>query len=387
METRNICVLTGTRAEFGLLRPVMDAILEQPGLRLSVLVTGMHLVESCGNTYQEVEKAGYPVAAKIPMYTGDDSGAGMAKSVAAGITGITQFLESAQPDILLLLGDRTEVLAAAISAMYLNIPIAHIHGGDVTRGGIDENVRHSVTKMASLHFPATPNAAARIRQMGEEPWRITCAGAPGLDVILHTVLPDISTVHAKHGTLPVKPYILLVQHPVTTQSAEAGTQIQQTLEALSRFELSVVAIYPNNDAGSGAIVSALEARSGTGFQVFRSLPHTDYLCYLKHCAVLVGNSSSGIIESASLGVPVVNIGIRQEGRERADNVLDAGHNASEIEYAIRQAIAPGFRDQIRQMSNPYGNGTAGVTIAQKLASVALESALIQKQFYQKQINV
>lgn len=380
MSARKICVLTGTRAEFGLLRPVMEAIQQHPDLELQVLVTGMHLEQMFGMSVKAIEGAGFPISGRVPMHPPEDSGKGMAFAMGDGIRGMTKVLSKLKPDILLLLGDRTEVLAGAITALYLNIPIAHIHGGDVTRGGTDESTRHAVTKMASLHFPATPKSAERILKMGEEPRRIHSVGAPALDTILN-VAPLSRSKLARRFNLPEdRPWFLVLQHSVTTEAEIAGEQFAETLAALDAFDVEKIFIYPNSDAGGLQIIAQLERiKSEPGNHVFTSIAHREFLSLMNHCSVMVGNSSSGIIESSSFKVPVVNIGIRQEGRECAGNVVHVHHDRQEIETAIDQVISDEFMDSLENIVNPYGDGNASSRIVEVLASVELDKKLIQKQ--------
>jgi GDP/UDP-N,N'-diacetylbacillosamine 2-epimerase (hydrolysing) len=380
MSARKICVLTGTRAEFGLLRPVMEAIQQHPDLELQVLVTGMHLEQMFGMSVKAIEGAGFPISGRVPMHPPEDSGKGMAFAMGDGIRGMTKVLGKLKPDILLLLGDRTEVMAGAITALYLNIPIAHIHGGDVTRGGTDESTRHAVTKMASIHFAATPQSAERILKMGEEPWRIHTVGAPALDTILN-VNPLSRSKLARRFNLPEdRPWFLVLQHSVTTEAEIAGEQFAETLAALDAFDVEKIFIYPNSDAGGLQIIAQLERiKNEPGNHVFASIPHREFLSLMNHCSVMVGNSSSGIIESSTFKIPVVNIGIRQEGRECAGNVVHVGHDRQEIETAIDQVIADEFMDSLENIVNPYGDGNASRRIVDVLSTVELDKKLIQKQ--------
>ena len=380
MSTRKICVLTGTRAEFGLLHPVIEAISDHPDLEVQLLVTGMHLVEAFGLSVKDVERSGFPIAAKVPMHKEGDDNLSMALSVADGVKGISAVFTDLKPDVLVLLGDRTEVLAGAVAALYLNIPIAHIHGGDVTRGGTDESVRHAVTKMANIHFPATAKSADRIRKMGEDDWRIFNTGAPCLDTIL-SFDPLSREELSEQCKIPAdQDFLLLVQHAVSTESELAVEQFRETLKAVEGIEMAKAIIYPNSDAGGLAIIEEIKKLKGKdNFYIFKSLPHQVYLSLMKHCRILVGNSSSGIIESSSFKIPVVNIGIRQEGRERAGNVLDVDHYAEEISSAIEKGLSEDFRWTLEEVENPYGNGGTGKKIAGILAEVELDKKLIQKK--------
>ena len=380
MLQKNIAVLTGTRAEYGLLRPVMDAVLAHPDLALQLIVTGMHLDPAYGESVREIVRDGYTIAARVHMSPPEDTGKGMALAVAAGVQGLTEALDALRPDVLVLLGDRTEVLAGATAALFLGIPIAHIHGGDVTRGGTDESVRHAVTKMAHIHFPATAASAARILQMGEDPWRIHLTGAPCLDTILHHQPLSRADLRARYGLPEDGPFVLLVQHAVSTEPEAAEAQINATLDALEGLAWPVFALYPNSDAGGRKIIAALEARRGAYWlHIHANLPQEDYFSLLRHCALLIGNSSSGIIESSSFRIPVINLGIRQEGRERAENVIDAPHDTAAIRSAIAQALSPDFQASLASIENPYGGGDTGVQIAAILASMEMGKELIQKK--------
>ena len=381
MKQRKIAVLTGTRAEYGLLKPVIKAIEAHPQLELQLMVTGMHLQEEHGMSIQQIEKDGFPIISQTPMHPPTDTGWGMAQSVSQGIRGIADELQQLQPDVLLILGDRTEVLAAAIAAIYMNIAVAHIHGGDRSKGGLDESVRHAITKMAHIHFAATPRSAERILKMGERPEHIFTVGAPGLDTILHVPLLSSDQVLDKFSMNSRSPYLLLVQHPVSTFPEESVSQIRTTLAAIAKTQFPCIIVYPNSDAGGQAIIQEIEhwVSNHPQFQAHQNLPHEVYLSAMKHCAALIGNSSSGVIESASFKVPVVNIGIRQEGRERAGNVLDVPHDVNQIYEAIQTSLGPAFQHQVAQCVSPYGEGKAGEKIADILAEIILDKSLLQKQ--------
>lgn len=380
MTKRRICVLTGTRAEYGLLKPVLDAVWAHEGLELILVVTGMHLSEKFGLSVKEIERDGYTIAARVPMDPPEDTGKGMALAVAQGIKGLTEAFAELVPQVLVLLGDRTEVLAGATAALFLGIPIAHIHGGDVTRGGTDESVRHAVTKMASIHFPATPKSAARIQKMGEDPWRIHLTGAPGLDTILSFQPLSPQEIHDRYGLAPQAPYAMLVYHAVSTEPERAGQDMATILETMKELGMPTVAIYPNSDAGGQKIIEVLQAhRAESWLKIHASLPHQHYLSLLKSCKVLVGNSSSGIIESSSFKIPVVNIGMRQEGRERGDNVIDTPMEKPALQKALQTALSDDFQKTLPHVQNPYGGGRTGEAIAEILGRIDLGKELIQKK--------
>jgi len=380
---RRVCVVTGTRAEYGLLKPVMSAIRQHLSLQLQILATGMHLSPRHGNTVKDLIRDGFKPDLRVPMDPKGDSGAAMADSVARGLNGINRAFKKLRPELVVVLGDRTEILAASIAAVYQGCALAHIHGGDLSCAGIDESVRHAVTKLAHIHFAATARSASRILQMGEKKSAIHTVGAPGLDTILNVPLLSRKSLMTELKVDSLEPPIVLVQHPVTTQVNASGPQISETLKSLADLPNPIIVLYPNSDAGGREIIRRIN-RWKTGrsnVRAFSSLPHRSYLSALSHAGVLVGNSSSGIIESASFGLPVVNIGIRQKGRERSTNVIDARHKASDIRKALKTALLnKNFRIRAKRATNPYGDGKAGIRIARILASVRIDQSLLQKQF-------
>lgn len=377
---RRILAVTGTRAEYGILRPVFRAIQSRSDLELRVLVTGMHLSPACGATVAEIEEDGFPIAARVDMLVAGDTGGAMAKSVGLGLIGMAQVMESERPDIVLVLGDRGEPLAAAIAAAHLNIPVAHIHGGEVTCGGmVDDAIRFAISSFAHLHLTATEASARRLLQRGEERFRVHVVGAPGIDAILQMPLRSRAELAEAFGLDPARPWLLAVQHPVTAEAEQAGEQMVETMEALAALGLPTVLIHPNADAGSGAMIEVIRRYAAPNIRVFPSLSSLDYLSLLKEAAVLVGNSSSGIIEAPSLGTPAVNIGSRQRGRERGDNVIDVGYDRREIAAAVRRALEDAaFLQAVARRRNPYGDGRASERIARILAEVSLDERLLRK---------
>ncbi|QZA89089.1 UDP-N-acetylglucosamine 2-epimerase (hydrolyzing) [Salinarchaeum sp. IM2453] len=369
---QNITVLTGTRAEYGLLKSSMEAIQAHDRLELSIVATGMHLSPKHGMTVEEIEKDGFGVDRKVEMQLDGDRGVTMAKSLGIGTMGIADVFDSLDPDVVLVLGDRDEALAGTLAAAHMNIPVAHIHGGDAMHGAvIDDSIRHAITKFAHIHFPASEKSAERIRRLGEEDWRITIAGAPGLDDILRGKYSSSEEIRSKYDIDPSKPLMLIVQHPVTTQPKKAGEQMKTTLDAVDEFDAQKVIIYPNSDAGGDQMIEEIQRRSFDGdTQTFQSIPRADYLGLMNIADVLVGNSSSGIIEAPSLDLPVVDIGPRQEGRERAEYVISADHSRQDIQAKINKCI---HDDTIKQTatkeSNPYEHGGAAKRICDRLISI------------------
>ena len=377
---RKIAVVTGTRAEYGLLKPVMEAIQAHEDLELQLLVTGAHLDERFGHTVDFIEADGFTIHERVPLSPTPDDGAGTARAIAEAIANMTPAFGRLQPDVALVLGDRSEILAATIAATYQNIPLAHIHGGDKTRGGLDESVRHSITKFAHIHFPATEASAERIRRLGERPEHIFVTGAPALDTILKTKLPSRPEL-AHELKLQLSPdYILLVQHSVSTQPEHAAAQFQATLDAIRESGRQTICIYPNTDAGGQEIIRLIEQEAEKPhFHAFKSLVHPIFLGLMRECSLMLGNSSSGIIESSSFRIPVINLGIRQEGRERAANVIDAPHETEAILQAIDRCASQDFQEMLSTIQNPYGDGQTGLRIANILANFDLQQSLLQKQ--------
>lgn len=378
---RRIAVVTGTRAEYGLLKSSMEAIRNHDNLELQVVATGMHLSDRYGSTINEIRSDGFEVAATPRMLVDGDTGAAMAKSLGVGVQAFVDTFELLNPDIVLVLGDRDEPLAATLASTHMNTPVAHVHGGDAAEGAtIDESIRHALTKFAHLHFPASEASATRIERMGEEPWRVTVVGAPGLDLINDGRYDAPDALAKKHDFDTEQTTILIVQHPLTRASRDAGHQMRETIRAVKSFDAQLVFIHPNSDAGRGDIVSEIQSiENEEDVWVFENLPRREYLALLDFVDVLVGNSSSGIIEAPSLELPVVDIGPRQEGRERAENTISCEHDEKAIRESITNALEESAQERAKEASNPYDYGGAGGTIANRLSSVELDSSLIEKR--------
>jgi UDP-N-acetylglucosamine 2-epimerase (non-hydrolysing)/GDP/UDP-N,N'-diacetylbacillosamine 2-epimerase (hydrolysing) len=382
MASKNVLILTGTRAEYGLLKSSMEAIKANDQLSLSVVATGMHLSPRYGKTISDIRDDGFTVDREVLMLLDGDTGTAMAKSLGIGTASLADAFESLNPDIVLLLGDRDEALAGALAAAHMNIPIAHIHGGDAMRGAvIDDSIRHSITKFAHIHFPASEKSAERIRKLGESEWRIQISGAPGLDDILAGEYENPKTVLTRYDFDPERQLLVLVQHPVTTQSERAGDQMAVTLDAVEEFDVQTVIIYPNSDAGSDQIISEIESRTfDSNIQLFQSLPRREYLGLMAAADVMVGNSSSGIIEAPSFDLPVVDIGPRQDGRERAANVRSVPHDTEAIQKAIFDSLEDQSTQQrAKECENPYEYGGAGKKITEKLSQVEINERLLRKE--------
>lgn len=380
---RKICVLTGSRAEYGLLRWTLHEIAADPALQLQLIVTGAHLEPKFGRTIEAIEGDGFAIDAPVEMRLLDDSPTGIARAVSDGIVGVAEVLGRLKPDILLLLGDRFEVLAAATAAMISRVPIAHVHGGEATEGAFDEAIRHAVTKMAHLHFVAADAYRDRVIQLGESPDRVFVVGAAGLDNIARIDLVDRTALDRSLGLAAGGGFFVVTYHPVTLGGDDEGAVTELTA-ALDQFpDHQVLITGTNADPGSDPIREAIDAyaRSGSDRVIFHeSLGQQLYLSALKHAAAVVGNSSSGLIEAPALGVPTVNVGDRQRGRLRAASVIDCAPRRDSIVAAVRKALDPGFRATVGPARTPYGSPGAAGRIRDVLKSFRLEGILL-KRFY------
>ena len=386
---RRVAVVTGTRAEYGLLRSTMEAISQSRFLQLQLVVTGTHLLKKFGHTITDILRDGWRVDARVRMQAGDDSPLDQAEGLARGITGIARYLERAKTDIVVVLGDRIEATAGALAGVTTGRLVAHIHGGDVAPGDFDDSLRHAITKLAHLHLTATQAARKRIIRMGESPRRVHWVGAPGLDRLVELVREGILSPAMRRpqeatprtgGKPPVAPKALIVQHPCGRAAVVERRVMKAILGAVQELGLSATCIYPNSDRGHSGIIEAIEThRRRVGedhFRVVRSLDHDTYLRLLIDADVLVGNSSSGIIEAATAGTPAVNVGRRQLGREVSGKSVI---HAEETVASLRKALTKALRMRpITGRRSVYGHGGAGRRIAELLAAVPLDDAFRRK---------
>lgn len=383
---RTICVVTGSRSEYGILRPVMRAVRAGRRMKLQVVAAGMHLSRAFGSTVTALEADGFHPDALVRMTPSDDSLAAMAASVGKGVTGFTRAFERLDPDIVVVLGDRTEAFAAAVAATLSGRILAHIHGGDRAEAGYDDFLRHAITKLAHVHFAATRESARRIERLGERPDMIFVTGAPGLDEIRTARLPSPAATKRRLGFPPDGPLALAVQHSVSTHPQTAAGEMEETLAALDALGVPAVIVYPNSDAGGRAMIEVIErcakrlgGREGR-LCVFKSLPRDEFLAVMKAASLMVGNSSSGIIEAASFGLPVVNVGRRQAGRERSGNTLDVPPKRREILAAARRILTePVLRGKLSRAGNVYGDGRAAARIIRVLGRISLALDTRRKQ--------
>jgi len=390
--TRTVAVFTGNRAEYGLQFPILKAIDAHPALDYRLIVSGAHLDTNFGRTLAEIERDGFRVEEEVKIDLDSDSLTATARAIGSGVINISRALERIAPDMLIVYADRFEGFAAVIAGTQMNVPTAHVEGGDITEGGaLDDSVRHAMTKLAHLHFTTNQEASNRILGMGEEPWRVHTVGFPAIDLIQAGNFAAPDDVVARLGLDLNRPVVLFTQHSVTTEFHAARTQVCPALDAMAALAtqgVQVILTYPNNDAGGRRIIAELESfasRGIPGIQLHRSLGRWLYhgvlgLARDPSCRVVcVGNSSSGIKETPAFGCPAVNIGSRQDRRLRAENVIDADYDSAGIERQVKVALFDDtFRARCRSVANPYGMGDAGRKIADVVANVALDQRLLRK---------
>lgn len=370
---RRIAVITGTRAEYGLLRSPMEAIARHARLDLRIVVTGMHLLRKFGTTVNEIVRDGWEIDARVRMQKGDDDVLDQANGLARGVSGIARFLHEDEIDVVVVLGDRVEAMAGALAGVTAGCIVAHIHGGDVAPGDFDDSFRHAITKLAHVHLAATQAARSRIIQMGEPRQRAHCVGAPGLDRLL-SIRSESGKARQSSG------YAIVIQHPCGRSAAREHRVMRMILRSVDAAGLYQTIIYPNSDRGHTGILIAIDEHrqraSNGSVRVERSIDRDQFLRMLIESDVIVGNSSSGIIEAGAAGTPTVNIGLRQRGRERGGrSVIDAEESATSIRQALSRAVT---ERPITRGRSVYGNGHAGERIADILASVPLDDAYRRK---------
>jgi GDP/UDP-N,N'-diacetylbacillosamine 2-epimerase (hydrolysing) len=372
--------VTGTRAEYGLLKPVMSEI-RRAGMNLKIIAAGMHLAPRFGSTYREILRDGFQIAARVPMTPTRDHAEAMGQSVGDGIQRMIRAIRRVDPDVVLVLGDRVEAFAAAVAAAFSRRVVAHIHGGDVTEGGMDEAMRHAITRFAHVHFAATRKSRDRLVRMGEVPKRVFFVGAPGVDAAAAVPRVPRRTLERALDVTFSQPVQVVVQHSVSTSPDSAAREMTETLEAVTASGRQTVVIYPNADAGGRRMISVIERyRRRKNLRIVRNLSAANYLSLLSRAAVLVGNSSSAIIEAPLFGLPAVNIGRRQAGRERSANVVDVPAKRQLIQEATERAVSRFVRaGRAAAFKSPYGDGQASRRIARILRDLRITNDLLQKR--------
>jgi UDP-N-acetylglucosamine 2-epimerase (non-hydrolysing)/GDP/UDP-N,N'-diacetylbacillosamine 2-epimerase (hydrolysing) len=376
---RRIGVVTTSRADYSHLYWPLRELAAHPEIDLGLFALGPHLSPEFGNTINEVERDGFAIRAKIECLLSSDSDTGMAKTIGVAMLGLADAFAAWRPDILLLIADRFEMLAPASVAVAMRIPIAHIEGGEISQGAIDDQVRNALTKMAHIHFTSTPKARQRVIGLGEEAWRVHHAGAPSLDHGKRSKLLSHEELEARLGIAIGRPAILAAYHPVTILK-DTTVEAEAVFEALSQVPGQLLFVYPNADAGTRTLIDRARALIDTrpNTHLFVNLDPVTYWSLLGKVDAMVGNSSSGIMEAASFGLPVVDIGMRQQGRERGANVLTVPAETEKIVSALERALSAKFRGPLRGMTNPYGGGNAAQTIARVLTTVDLGRLLVKQ---------
>lgn len=381
---RKVCVVTGSRAEYGLLYWLMKEIQGDSALELQVIVTGMHLSPEFGLTWKQIEQDGFVISRKVEMLLSSDTPVGISKSIGLGVISFADALDCLQPDLLVVLGDRFEIFAAVQAAMTHRIPIAHIHGGEITEGAVDDAIRHAITKMSHLHFTATESYRQRVIQLGEQPQHVFNTGAPGLDNIFRLKLLDKSQLEEAIGFKLGKRNLLVTFHPVTLEKATAAAQFENLLKVLDYFDDShIIFTQPNSDTDGRVIIGMIEQyrqRFPERVSSFVSLGSLRYLSLLKYMDAVVGNSSSGLIEAPAFKVGTINIGDRQRGRLCADSVIHCEPEVDAILNAFNRLFSEEFQKTLDKVENPYGNSGASIKIKELLKSQTLDG-LLKKTFY------
>jgi UDP-hydrolysing UDP-N-acetyl-D-glucosamine 2-epimerase len=381
---KRVAVVSVGRSDYGHLAPVLDAA-AAAGLDAPLVVSGAHLDATFGATVAEIEADGRTIAARVPSSNGDDSAVGIAHAMGRAVGGFAEAFGRLEPDAILVLGDRFEMHAAALAALPLNIPVAHVHGGESSEGAFDESLRHSITKLSHLHFAATEHYGRRIVQMGEEPWRVTVTGAPGLDAIAGLDPLSDDELAERVGLSLAVPTLLVTYHPETLAPDAVPRDVDELAHALEQAPEQLLITAPNADTAGLAVRGRLRAlvESRAGAVLVESLGSRAYLSALRRVSAMVGNSSSGIIEAASFGLPVVNVGDRQRGRVRGANVLDAPAERDAIRAAVARAVSPEFRASIAGETNPYGDGRASARIVRVLRETHSDRRLLVKTFHEE----
>lgn len=384
MKKKTIAVLTATRAEYGLLRPLIERICADKDLELALLVSGTHLSAEFGNTCQEILDDGFPIAVKIPILEEEDTAAAVSKTMANALERFGRYFEEHRADMLIVLGDRYETIAVCLAAMNARIPIAHIHGGEITEGAVDDAIRHAITKLSYLHFPATQEYARRIIQMGESPDRVFAVGALGVENSKRVPLLSKEELEADLAFSLGKPYAVVTYHPVTLEDSDSGSQFQELLDALDGFDMNYMITKANADRDGRVINQMIDQYAGTHENVYAtaSLGMRRYLSAVKYCTMVIGNSSSGIIEAPSFQAPTVDIGDRQKGRTAAESVIHCETGTEKIREAMKKAVDMKRRLESEPIQNPYeAEGTSEKIIAVCKDFLIQDRIDLKKTFY------
>lgn len=379
---KKVLIVTGTRAEYGLLYWTMKEIQNDSELQLQLVVTGNHLVKDYGYTVEQIKKDGFIIDEEIDMIINSEKKSSILKSMGIEMIQMAQCFDRLKPDVLLILGDRYETFIAATCAMMMNIPIAHMNGGESTEGAIDEQIRHAITKMAHIHFAGAEYYRERIMLMGEESWRVYNVGQAGIENIRRLTLLEKHELEMELNILFDKPVFLITYHPVTLDIENIESQINALLDALKDFDAKYIFTYPNADFGSKIIIDKINnfVKENNNAYIYYSLGQKRYLSLLKYADIVIGNSSSGIIEAPTFNVPVVNIGDRQKGRLRGNNIIDVGNRKEEIVVGINKALYDDdFKEGLKYLGNIYGDGNVSKNIVSVLKSINIDKKFLTKK--------
>ncbi len=374
--------VTGIRSEYDIMSSVFRAVNKHPDLDLQLVVTGAHLSEAYGHTIDEIHKDGFIVVEEIKSLLNGDEASCRLKGLAIQLQGLVQTIARVKPDILMVLGDREEAMTTALVGAYMNIPVAHLCGGDRVIGNVDDQVRHAVTKLAHLHFVTNSESAERIIRLGEQPFRVFDVGNPGLDRLLEVPVIDIAELSARLGFSIVEgePFILLIQHVISTEINQAYEQMKESLEAIRELGIKTIISYPNSDPGGQQMIRAIQEYDSLPFiYAAKNIPRLEFVNLMRRASCLLGNSSAGILEAPLLKLPVINVGNRQCGRLHAENVQFIPHDKDQICAAIQLAVYDqSYRNAVASCSNPYGDGKSSTRIAEILAKVSIDDNLLIK---------
>lgn len=387
---KKICILTATRAEYGQLKPIIMKLKSVVDFNICVVATGTHLSPEFGLTYKEIEQDGIKIDEKIEILLSADTPSSVSKSMGLAMISFADYFEKLKPDMLLVLGDRYETLAVAIVAMNQRIPIAHLHGGEITEGAIDESIRHAITKLSYIHFTSAEEYRNRVIQLGEDPSRVFCVGATGIENIFNERLMSKSELEKSINFKLDKPYAIVTFHPVTLEDNNAAVQTQALLEACKMFKnMKFIFTKANADANGRIINQMIDVfvEENDCAVAFASLGMTRYLSALKYCTMVIGNSSSGLVEAPSFGVPTINIGDRQKGRLQADSVINCEPTKNKINEAITLALTKKFKEKARNTVNPYGDGNTSDKIVEVIRNFLLNDKIdLKKKFYDCEVK-
>jgi len=382
---KTICVVTSSRGDYGIFRPLLNKIMAAGDFKLHLIVTGSHLLRKFGSTYREIEKDGYKITKKVDIKLVNDTENGISRSIGLGVIGFSKALSELKPDLIILLGDRFEILACAIAAHVSRMPIAHIHGGEITEGAIDDAFRHAITKMSILHFTSTEEYRKRVIQLGESPNRVFNVGALGVDNIRVLKLFDKDALEKEIGFNFAKKNILVTFHPVTLEHNSSRLQFKELLKAIDNFvDVGVIFTKPNADTGNSEIRDLIDKyvkKNKCRAISFENMGTLKYLSTLQFVSAVVGNSSSGVIEAPSFGIPTINIGDRQKGRLMAKSIINCMPQAKQICNAIKKVFSPKFVKFCKTVNNPYGKGNAAEKIYRVIKGSINNLPSIKKTFY------